>query len=382
MGLKRENGVVRDLTGAVQVGKSIEVRDESGGGLVALFSDEGITPIANPVTTDSRGRYTFFCRDFDLKLTVVGDPGSVIEDRQHINFPVKPVLADVGKLMEIFTDGASPASFGYRLTVLPKGDVFSKDTGILPDNVILLESDAESPVGEGRIPTGINAALLNDDNTKTLKSSVQNQRWIYQAAVSENSPPDDAYAITPLPTPAAYVDGQEWSFKAPLSNVGAATLKVGALAAKAIRKSVDVVLSSNDIKAGQIIVVRYDAANDWFQMLCPTAGGSSLSDDQIVNGWVEFDGTGTPNILASLNVASITDQGVGRWDVVWADDFAAADYAVAGMSISNSTNNGRWVARDGGRAKTAGIMPVRLKQSNGNDIDDDWISIIAVGALA
>lgn len=54
-----------------------------------------------------------------------------------------------------------------------------------------------------------------------------------------------------------------------------------------------------------------------------------------VKGWVNFDGTGTPSIKASRNVASITDNGTGNYTVVWDTDFSSATYGVvvsAGVS--------------------------------------------------
>lgn len=47
--------------------------------------------------------------------------------------------------------------------------------------------------------------------------------------------------------------------------------------------------------------------------------------------WVIFDGSGTPAILASYNVASITDNGVGDYTVNFTNSFSSADYAIAGV---------------------------------------------------
>jgi hypothetical protein len=81
---------------------------------------------------------------------------------------------------------------------------------------------------------------------------------------------NDSYAIS-VSGVKAYIDGQRYTFKANTANTGAATLNVNSLGAKSIRKDFDSVLSDNDIDAGQIIDVIYDADNDWFQMQSPLA---------------------------------------------------------------------------------------------------------------
>lgn len=81
---------------------------------------------------------------------------------------------------------------------------------------------------------------------------------------------NDSYAIS-VSGVKAYLDGKRYTFKANTANTGAATLNINSLGAKSIRKDFDSVLSDNDIDAGQIIDVIYDADNDWFQMQSPLA---------------------------------------------------------------------------------------------------------------
>lgn len=55
--------------------------------------------------------------------------------------------------------------------------------------------------------------------------------------------------------------------------------------------------------------------------------------------WVKFNGVGTPGVVASYNITSITDHGVGEFTVVWDVDFSSANYAViAGSSWKNGTD--------------------------------------------
>jgi len=49
-----------------------------------------------------------------------------------------------------------------------------------------------------------------------------------------------------------------------------------------------------------------------------------------VKAWVNFDGTGTPAIRASLNVSSITDNGTGDYTINFTNALTDANYSVAG----------------------------------------------------
>ena len=53
--------------------------------------------------------------------------------------------------------------------------------------------------------------------------------------------------------------------------------------------------------------------------------------------WVNFDGTGVPTIRDSLNVSSITDNGVGNYTVNFAQNMVNADYSVS-LEVNDSNN--------------------------------------------
>lgn len=55
--------------------------------------------------------------------------------------------------------------------------------------------------------------------------------------------------------------------------------------------------------------------------------------------WVNFNGTGTVAILASGNVSSITDNGVGDYTVNFTNAMPDANYAVIGMTVSEANSN-------------------------------------------
>ena len=56
---------------------------------------------------------------------------------------------------------------------------------------------------------------------------------------------------------------------------------------------------------------------------------------QLCKAWVNFNGTGTVAIRASFNVSSITDNGVGNYQVNLTTAFVDAQYC----TVSNTSNN-------------------------------------------
>jgi hypothetical protein len=88
------------------------------------------------------------------------------------------------------------------------------------------------------------------------------------------------YPITP-----GYTDGLQVYFKAGTTNSGPATLEVDGYGPIQIVKNVNQSLDDNDILAGQIVSVMYDAATSFFQMLNnPVAIASPFSTFLIDGG--------------------------------------------------------------------------------------------------
>jgi len=50
---------------------------------------------------------------------------------------------------------------------------------------------------------------------------------------------------------------------------------------------------------------------------------------QVCKAWVNFDGTGVPTIRDSYNVASITDVGVGQYNIVFGNNMNNTTYVVS-----------------------------------------------------
>jgi hypothetical protein len=68
----------------------------------------------------------------------------------------------------------------------------------------------------------------------------------------------------------------------------------------------------------------------------PSGGQPTI--DGLAKAWVNFNGTGTPAIRASLNVSSITDNGTGDYTVNFTTAMPDANYAA--VYGSQDTSNG------------------------------------------
>jgi len=68
------------------------------------------------------------------------------------------------------------------------------------------------------------------------------------------------------------------------------------------------------------------------------SGFGSVGTAYGCRAWVNFNGTGTPAILASGNVSSITDNGTGDYTVNFTTTMPDANYAVEVSSLASASN--------------------------------------------
>ncbi len=108
-----------------------------------------------------------------------------------------------------------------------------------------------------------------------------------------------------------------------------------------------VVDAASDTAAGKLEIAiqsEMETATDTVRAVTP---GRVQYHPGVAKGWVRYDSTATPpTVLASHNVSSLTDNGVGDIDVNWGTDFSSAEYCVtlgrtgAGIIASNITGAG------------------------------------------
>lgn len=82
-----------------------------------------------------------------------------------------------------------------------------------------------------------------------------------------------------------------------------------------------------------------------------TPSGGQPTIDGLARAWVNFNGTGTVAIRASLNVSSITDNGVGDYTVNFTTAMPDANYILIGSGDNNASASG--VLRQANATKTA-----------------------------
>ena len=67
---------------------------------------------------------------------------------------------------------------------------------------------------------------------------------------------------------------------------------------------------------------------------------SGTEKGQLCKAWVNFNGTGTPAIVGSFNISSVTDQGTGSYRITYANALPNDDYCAAMMPRANSVTAG------------------------------------------
>jgi hypothetical protein len=75
-----------------------------------------------------------------------------------------------------------------------------------------------------------------------------------------------------------------------------------------------------------------------------STGSSSPAINGLAKAWVNFNGTGTVAIRASLNVSSITDNGTGDYTVNFGTAMSDANYAYTVDGREDENNNSNWAA--------------------------------------
>ena len=126
-----------------------------------------------------------------------------------------------------------------------------------------------------RFPENMSPSQVND-SARALEGIIA--RWhkdINGSLTSLGSA--DAYTVSSNQTLTALYDGLTIAFEVTVANTATATLNVDSLGAKEIKKWHDQGLAAGDLEAGQKIVVVYDSDSDVFQLLTPTAKGSTPS---------------------------------------------------------------------------------------------------------
>ena len=181
----------------------------------------------------------------------------------------------------------------------------------------------------------------------------------------------DAYVLTQIGSkqaPTAYTDGMAVEFIPDNTNTGASTVNVAGLGVKNI---VDTG-SAGLIIAGIRYQLRYRSGSGDFEIVNNQAGNAKV--------WVNFNGQGVVAIRGSLNVSSITDNGVGDYTVNYANNLPDINYSfVSGAAFDASNTPAIVTCRKIANRTVSDIDITTHTASSGGstDIDNVNISIFA-----
>ena len=121
--------------------------------------------------------------------------------------------------------------------------------------------------GIGEIVEKANKSALDTTNTNVtnLSNTVVSHLADYAHHYKKDAGSSDAYVVALNPTITSYTEGMTLDIFCKTANTGAATLDAGG-GAKDLRKYYNDALETGDIEAGAIITVKWDSANDWWQV--------------------------------------------------------------------------------------------------------------------
>jgi hypothetical protein len=198
----------------------------------------------------------------------------------------------------------------------------------------------------------------------------------------------DTYVGTLSPAIAAYATGNLFSFVAPNTNTGAATINLNSLGAKSITKLGSTALAAGDIVSGRVYQIEYDGTR--FQLLNPSAssvasfsaGSTGFTPSSATTGAVTLAGT-----LATTNggtgLTSFTANGVvyASSSSALATGSALTFDGTALTSLNNSTAQSIILSRTSATARNwalgiDGDGGFRLTDATGSNV---MLSIIPSG---
>ena len=113
--------------------------------------------------------------------------------------------------------------------------------------------------------------------------------------------------------------------------------------------------------------------------------GSATTNLQqgVAKVWINFNGTGTPAARDSFNVASITDNGTGSYDIVFTNAMGNANYT-SQCSLNNGTTDVS-AAHDYGWAivdRTTADFRWDTENSSNSQVDLALLDALVLGDLA
>jgi hypothetical protein len=118
----------------------------------------------------------------------------------------------------------------------------------------------------------------------------------------------DTYVGTLSPAIAAYATGNLFSFVAPNTNTGAATINLNSLGAKNITKQGSTALIAGDIASGRVHIIEYDGTR--FQLINPASSTGTGAAVFATSPTLVTPALGTPSSLVLTNATGLPNAGL------------------------------------------------------------------------
>ena len=106
-----------------------------------------------------------------------------------------------------------------------------------------------------------------------------------------------------------------------------------------------------------------------------TAKLGSSEASGLAKAWVNFNGTGAVAIRASFNVSSITDNGVGNYNVNFTTALVTSGFAMCGTAASDGIANNGWVATGNFTTTYVSAFVISGGTSAGNLFDSPTVCV-------
>ena len=186
-------------------------------------------------------------------------------------------------------------------------------------------SQTDASNNTGTMPSGSGSALPStiDDAGRALQGAVVRE-WNWSHPTITSGGAANVQTLTYSIAPAAYYNGQQFTFLAGFTNSGSATLNVNALGAVTIKKvvgSTQTALAGNEILTGQIVTVHYNTVGTCFilssaQAIPALTIGSEAQGDLIyrdATGWTRLGAGTSGQYLKTLGAGANPAWGTLGW---------------------------------------------------------------------
>ena len=215
------------------------------------------------------------------------------------------------------------------------------------------------------------SANTNDRVYQLLKniidSMVDYQQFVNGTATGTNT------KVATIPGIDAYSESAVYFIKNTSANSGAATLNITGVGAKAIKKNGGTDVSASELPADSMLILFWNAANDWFQLVGSTTGGGVSYFLGIYASLVALQ---IAHPTASPGEYAYVDAGIGTDIVMYIWDDDDADWVTGGAgggtwgSITGtlSSQTDLQTALDAKLALAGGGMTGAINEAQGADI--------------